>query len=482
MIAAGAKRRNMDMTVGPVLSKLIRLAIPLILTNLLQIFYNAADMMVVGLSTEPDAVGAVGTTSSFVSLLLNVFAGFSVGANVVIARRLGAGDEEGASRATHTATVAGLFLGVASGAAGLIFARPVMALMGNEGRLLDLSVSYLRIYFITMPFHSLVNYAASIHRAKGDTRTPLMVLSLTGILNVLLNLFFVLVCGLSVEGVSLATGISAAVSAAVLYANLMRQEGALRFSFRKLRVDKDAMRDILLIGLPAGVQGALFSVANMMIQSSIIGINNAQFGADDVYQPIVKGNAAGHSLELFGYNVCHSISHAAMTFTGQNVGAGDRARTRRVIAASYLISFVAATFMAIVLLVFASPLLSLYGVKYVEGDIYAMAAFEAGKLRLVYMMAVYFLLGYMEMGSGILRAFGKSATSTFNSLLGGCGFRILWLATAFRAVPTLECVYLSYPLSWGLTALVQFVCAMLVFRRMKWKEEAPQKETLTDAQ
>ena len=465
------KRKDMDMTTGAILPKILVFVLPLIVTNLLQMLYNAADMIVVGLSTEQDAVGAIGTTGAFTSLVVNLFIGLSVGANVVVARHLGAGDKERASGAVHTSTVVGLLLGVIGGAVGIAISEPVMRLLGNQGRLLELSVTYVRFYFGALPFHALSNYAIALHRAKGDTRTPLIVLSCTGILNVCLNLFFVLVLGMSVQGVALATGIAAAVSAIVLYANLARDKGACRFSFKLLRCDKKEVKQILLIGIPAGVQGALFSISNMLIQSSIISVNNGFFDPSEAYQPVVKGNAAAANLEGFAYTAVNAMQQAAVTFTSQNVGAAKYDRVKRVMACCYGLGIAVGLVVTLILVGLQEPLLALYGVKEVAGDKLSSAAVEAGKTRMLWTLVPYAIIALMEVGSGTLRGLGKSLTSTGICLLFACVLRVVWRFTIFRIDPesitsSLASIYLSYPVSWFLAGLFLFLFSALNLRRL----------------
>ncbi len=458
------------MTTGAILPKILVFVLPLIVTNLLQMLYNAADMIVVGLSAEGDAVGAIGTTGAFTSLVVNLFIGLSVGANVVVARHLGAGEHDRASVAVHTSTVVGLMLGVVGGAVGILISEPVMRLLGNQGRLLELSVTYVRFYFAALPFHALSNYAIALHRAKGDTRTPLIVLSLSGILNVALNLFFVLVLEMSVEGVALATGIAAAVSAAVLYANLAREKGPCHFSFKLLRCDKREVKQILLIGIPAGVQGALFSISNMLIQSSIISVNNSVFPPDAAYQPVVKGNAAGANLEGFAYTGVNAMQQAAVTFTSQNVGAAKYGRVKRVMAACYGLGVAVGLAVTLVLVGLQEPLLALYGVKDV-GDELSRAAVEAGKTRMLWTLMPYAMITLMEVGSGVLRGLGKSLTSTGICLLFACVLRVVWRFTIFRIDPTsisgsLASIYISYPISWLLAGAFLFLFSALNLRRL----------------
>ena len=463
------KMRDVEMTSGPIFRNMLAFALPLIFTNLLQMLYNATDMIVVGLSPEADAVGAIGTTSSFVTLIVCLFVGLSIGANVVVARHLGAKDEERASRALHTSTTIGLIFGVLGAIVGILVAKPVMILMGNEGRLLELSVTYTRIYFAAMPFHSLSNYAIALHRAKGDTKTPLVVLTLAGVLNVLLNLFFVLVCHLSVEGVAIATAVSAALSAVVLYGNLMRERGACRFSFKKLCLDRREMKQILLVGIPSGIQGALFALSNMMIQSSIIQVNNAMCDPTAAYQPVVKGNSAVANLEGFVYTAVNAVTQATISFTSQNLGAGEHDRIKRVMINSYLLDFAIALVFSLLLIAFNRPLLALYGVRASETDPLAQMAYDAALTRLLWTILPYALISLMEIGAGVMRGLGKTLSSTAICLTGACFLRILWINTVFRSYGTLESIFLVYPISWVVTGVALSAFSLRAIRRIKQK-------------
>ena len=476
------------MTEGPVLLKIVRFMLPLMITNLLQVLYNAADMMVVELSGVENAVGAVGVTGSFVTLITNVFIGFSVGANVLVARNIGAKNEEGVSRAVHTAICMSLIFGVLGGAVGIAVSRPVLIWMGTPDSLLRLSTTYTYIYFAGIPFISAANYLISIFRAKGDTKTPLIVLSATGVLNVILNLIFVLGCRLSVEGVSLATVISNAVSAAVLLIILMRDKGPCRFSFRKLRMERHAFVNILYIGVPAGIQGALFSISNMLIQSSIIRVNNGYGYDPNGYQPVVDGNAAAANLEGFVYTATNAICQAAITFTSQHLGAMKLRRIWRVMGTCYLVTLIIALISSALLVLFHQPLLALYGVTNQSGDPAHDLAFHTAFTRILWIIIPYFLLAFMEVGGGIVRGLGKSITSTVVSLLGACLFRVVWITTVFDFVMNtstpengLITIFLSYPISWILTALIHFCCASLALRKMIRLYEPREKAAVADA-
>ncbi len=461
------KHRDIDMTKGPILGSMLIFVLPLIFTNLLQMLYNATDMIVVGLSSEPDSVGAIGTTSSFVSLLVNLFIGLSVGATVVVARHIGAGDRERASRAVHTATLISLVLGLVGAVVGVLIAEPVMVLMGNEGKLLELSVKYTRIYFAALPFHSLSNCAIALHRAKGDTKTPLVVLTASGIANVLLNLFFVLVLDMSVDGVAIATAAAAALSAVVLYVNLMRDRGPCHFSFRQLRFDAREAKEVLLIGVPSAIQGALFALSNMMVQSSIIRVNNTICDPNAAYQPVVKGCSAVANLEGFVYTAVNAVTQAAISFTSQNYGAGDLGRVKRVMINSYLLNLGVAVLMSMLLFFFNRPLLALYGVAPSATDALAQLAYESAMIRIMWSILPYALISLMEIGSGMLRGLGRSLFSTVICLLGACLLRILWIKLVFPLSPELSTIFVVYPISWFVTGGVLSAVAIVLLRRLR---------------
>jgi Na+-driven multidrug efflux pump len=277
-------------------------------------------------------------------------------------------------------------------------------------------------------------------------------------------MFFVLALDMSVEGVALATLMANAISAVILLRQLSKDEGVCRFSFKKLRLDGLALKQIINIGLPAAVQGSLFSISNMVIQSSILQVNNAMVGSDAAFQPVVKGNSAANNLENFVYTSTNSVYQASITFTSQNAGAAKYERIGRVMRACYLVTFVVAAVMSGALLLFHQPLLSLYQVVPGEAGSLERIAYESAETKMFIMIVPYFLLAFMEVGCGVLRGLGRSVTSTFISLLGACVFRIAWIATAFRAFPTLECIYWSYPISWALTALAQLCVVLVVLR------------------
>ncbi len=457
-------KKQIDFTNGAVFFKIVLFILPIVATNLLQTFYNAADMMVVSLSSEENAVGAIGTTAAFIHLIVNIFIGFSVGANVVVAREIGAKNPERIQKAVHTSLLMAILFGVIGMGIGLIVTRPVLSFMGNTGSLLELAVTYTYIYFAGVPFLALTNYLIAIFRAKGDAKTPLVVLMSTGLLNVGLNLFFVLVVGLSVEGVALATSIANLVSAVVLLLKLRHDRDETKFSFRKLKMDGKAFQDIVVNGLPAGIQGALFSLSNLIIQSSIVQVNNSI--APPETAPIVNGSAAAGNLEGFVYMGMNAVYQGAITFTSQNMGANKPERVKKILYSCFGIVTIVGVVLSGIILIFSRPLLSLYGVvDGGEGSLGALAV-NAALVRFRFICIPYFLCGVMDACTGVLRGMGKALISTFISLVGACLLRIVWLWAVFPLDPTLETIFLSYPVSWIVTTAVAFTVIQLLLRKM----------------
>ncbi len=460
------QRKKIDFTEGRVFFKLLRFILPIIATNLLQTFYNAADMMVVSLSTEENAVGAIGMTGSFLSLILNVFIGFSVGANVVVAREIGAKDRQRTQNAVHTALLMAVIFGCSGAVLGIAFSRPVLSLMGASGNLLTLAARYTYIYLAGAPFLALTNYLIAIFRAKGDSKTPLVVLSLSGLLNVGLNLFFVLVVGMSVEGVAIATAAANVASFMVLIIKLRRDQDYTTFSFRKLKIEKTAFKDIVFNGVPAGIQGALFSLSNILIQSSIVTVNNNLVGAESSYAPIVNGSAAAGNIEGFIYTSMNAVYQGAITVTSQNIGAKKPQRVKRILYSCLLAVVSVGVITAGIAYLLKRPLLALYGVKGgAEGSMEAMAL-QAALTRFNLIVLPYFICGMHEVCSGVLRGMGKAIVSTVNALLGVCLLRMIWIWTVFPIKQTLEVVLFSYPMTWIVTTVVAFALIQVLLKKI----------------
>ncbi|MBE7080034.1 MAG: MATE family efflux transporter [Clostridiales bacterium] len=465
-------KRKIDFTNGKIFLKIIWFVLPIVASNLLQMLYNAADMMVVSLSHEQNAVGAIGTTTSFVHLVVNLFIGFAVGANVVVAREIGAGDGERTQNAVHTSLIMAVIFGVVGCVVGVAISKPVLRAMGNTGNLLSLAVTYTSLYFLGVPFLAVTNYLMAIFRAKGDAKTPLIVLACTGVLNVVMNLFFVLAVGLSVEGVAIATAIANVASAVILLVRLQRSGDETAFSWKKLKVDRDAFWDIVVNGLPAGIQSALFSLSNMLIQSSVVTVNNNICPPETFdYAPIVSGNSASANLEGFVYTAMNAVYQGAITFTSQNIGAKKPQRVKRIMYCCFGITTMIGVFMSGIVLLLHNPLLALYGIVEGEAGSLEALAMDAAITRLWFICAPYFLCGCMEVCTGVLRGLGKSLTSTVISLIGACFLRVVWIWTVFPASQTLETIFLSYPITWIATTLTAFIVIQVLLRKILKKTE-----------
>ncbi len=454
---------KISMTSGPIVRNMIRFIVPIILTHLLQQLYHSADIVVVGLSAEADAVGAIGSTSSYNALIRNVFIGFSVGANVVIARNIGAKDREGVSRSVPTSIMMALLFGTIGAILGCALAYPVFLGMGLSGKILTLAMRYTCIYLACLPLTALTNFLIAVLNAKGDSKTPLLVLTGTGILNVFLNLLFVLGFGMAVEGVALATALSTAASAVILGIYLYKNGENCALRFRKLRFHKEQFLDIAKIGFPAGLQSALFSISNLIISSSIIEMNNRLTPAGSAYAPVLKAHSAGSEIENFMFTSLSPLTTAASVFTAQNVGAKNYARVRKVFRTILLISAIMGAAMAIAIPLRA-PLLALFGVTR-GADELSKIAFSAAETRIFLKWGTFLLYAIMNACSGTMRGLGKSTAAAIIALIGTCAFRLIWIYTVFVHTHTLWAIYISYPISWALTGSVLFISATVLLRK-----------------
>ena len=451
-----ARGIGMDMTQGPMIPQILAFAGPLMLTGILQLLYNAADVVVVGQFAGAQALAAVGSTGALINLVVNMFTGIATGAGVAVARAYGAGDYRIIQKSVHTAITLALISGFAVLGLGQALCRPLLEWMESPADVIDLTELYLRIYFAGMPAAMLYNFGAAILRAIGDTRRPLYYLTISGLVNVVLNLVLVIVFHMSVAGVAIATVASQVISMALVIICLMRSDGAIHLDVRKLAVDPKVAGEMLRIGLPAGLQGMLFSFSNVLIQSSI-----NSFGS-----VAMAGNAAASNLEGFAYTAMNSLHQADVTIASQNMGANKYGRVRRTIWLCLGCVSTIGILMAVILVGFGEPLLSLY-----NGD---PAVIEFGMLRIRWFMPLYVLCGMMEVVSGQLRGLGYSLMPTIVTSLGVCGLRVLWLETVFVAWPTLEMVYLSYPVSWAITVVAHLVCYLLIAcRKLPKTDEAP---------
>ncbi len=444
---------QMDMVHGPLAGKILLFALPLMFSSILQLLFNAADVVVVGRYAGEAALAAVGSTSSLINLLVTLFVGFSVGTNVVVARDLGAGRPEQVRDGVHTAVAIALISGVLLTVLGLAAARPLLVLTASTPDVIDLATLYLRIYFCGMPVNMLYNFGAAILRAQGDTRRPLYFLAIAGVTNVALNLLFVIVFQMSVAGVALATIISQAVSAFLVLGCLMKDQGPLHLDIKKLRIDKRIMVQIMRVGLPAGFQGVVFSLSNVVIQSSI-----NSFGST----AIIAGSAASANIEGFVYVAMNAFYQTDLTFTSQNYGAGECGRVDRslILCQAYVVA--AGLLLGVLAAAFGHPLAAIYAPGKEEVISHAI-------LRLKYICIPYFLCGVMDVMVGVLRGLGHSIVPMVVSMVGACGVRLLWVATIFQTYHTPQMLYLSYPVSWLITGGVH-VAFFLAVRKHAYRE------------
>ena len=444
-------KKEINMTEGPLFGKIVMFALPLLLSGILQLLYNAADIVVVGRFAEngQTALAAVGSTGALTNLIVNLFIGLSVGTSVAVSHALGARNDDDVHKLVHTSILTSIIGGVIVSFIGIALAKPLLALMDTPDTVLEHSSLYMRIIFCGMPAQMLYNYGAAILRAKGDTKRPLLILSLTGIVNVVLNLVLVIGFHMDVAGVAIATITSQYLSALMSTYYLIRDEGVCHLDLKKLHIDRRSFLRILRIGLPAGVQGMAFSISNVLIQSSV-----NSFG-----ETAMAGNTAGGNLDSFIYIALNSLYHAALTFAGQNVGAKKWSRLNRVLLCCVAIVLTVGLTMGFAVFFFGEPLLSIYAPDEPE-------VIEWGMIRLTYLATTYFLCGIMEVGCGMLRSIGQSFTSMVISLTGTCALRVLWIYTVFALNPTMETLYLSYPVSWTITLLVEFICYIIFKKKL----------------
>lgn len=440
---------RIDMCRGSLADKILLFALPLMASSLLQLLFNAADVVVVGQFAGKEALAAVGSNTSLISLMINLFVGLSVGTNVVVARDLGAGRNDNVARSVHTSITLALMSGVALMVFGVVMVRQLLEWMSSPTDVIDLATVYLRIYFIGMPANLLYNFGAAILRAQGDTRRPLYYLSAAGGINVALNLVFVILFHLDVAGVALATIIAQYISAVLVLRCLTREEGPLRLDLRKLRMERKVVWRILQVGLPAGFQGVLFALSNVVIQSSLNSFDDAV---------IVAGSAASANIESFVYAAMNAFYQTAMTFIGQNYGAGECRRVDRV--ALECIGFVSVTGLVLGNLAyfFGHSLAAIYSPG--EEAVIAQAV-----IRLSFISCPYFLCGIMDVMVGVLRGIGYSVIPMAVSLVGACGLRLVWVATVFQVYNTPASLYLSYPVSWIATGVVLIFFFFVVRKR-----------------
>lgn len=443
------KQSSMDMLNGSIADKLLTFALPLAATGMLQQLFNAADVAVVGRFAGKNAMAAVGSNSPVIGLLVNGFVGIALGANVVISKFTGEKNESGVSRSVHTSVLFAVVSGLLITLLGELIAPPFLRLLSVPDEVFDLAVLYLRVYLLGLPVIFLYNFESAIFRSQGDTRTPLICLFISGVINVILNLFFVLVVGMTVDGVATATVISNLVSSGMLFIMLRRRKDIIRVQPKKIRIHKDVLRSIIRIGLPAGLQSMVFSISNLCIQSAINSL-----GAD-----VMAASSAAFNIEILAYYLVNSFGQACTTFVGQNYGARNIPRCRKVTRVSLAIDVGLTTVVSFLILGFGRPLLGIF-----NGDP-AIASF--GIIRLRYILAAEAVNAVMEILSGAMRGYGYSLMPALITFVGVCGIRITWVYTIFRMSPDFNTLMMVYPLSWIATAIALVVLYVLFMRRFR---------------
>ncbi len=445
-------KKQIDMTEGPILGRMILFTLPVLATGVLQLLFNASDLAVVGQFGGADSqieVGAVGSCGALINLIVNLFMGLAVGAGVIAAQDIGAKRYEAVHKLADTALTVSLIGGVAVGVFGFFATEPLLRLMGTTKEILPSAVPYMKAYFTGMPGCLLYNYLAAIQRSGGDTKHPLLFLAISGVANVGLNILMVAGFKLGALGVGIATSASQYIAAAAILIFMLREEGCCRVT--GFALDRERLKKMVLIGLPAGLQGTLFSLSNVIIQSSI--------NAYGTY--VVAGNAAGSNLDGFLYIAMNSVYTAALTFVGQNVGAGKYARIKKIsFLCVGLVTFIGVS-LGVVLVVFGEKLLLIF-------------ATGENKDAVVKAGTTYFLCGLMDVGCGIMRGMGKTILPMIVSLVGSCLFRIVWIATVCPLFPgNILALYISYPISWFITAAVHYGCCIHNYRALMRRGAVP---------
>lgn len=446
-----SRNRDMDICNGPLFSKILIFSLPIMAMNVLQLLFNTADMVVVGRFSGSDALAAVGSTGAIINLIVNLFMGLSVGTSVVVARDYGAGQTDEVSQSVHTSIAISIIGGLTVMVLGLALCKPLLVIMGTPADILDLAVLYMRIYFVSMPASMVYNFGAAILRAVGDSRRPMNYLVITGILHVVFSLFFVIVLHMSVDGVAWATVISQYLSVLLIMICLSRYEGAVRFIPRQMRIDRQKLKAIVRIGLPAGLQGLLFSISNVMVQSAV-----NSFGST-----MVAASSSANNIENYIGTTMNAYYNAAITFTAQNVGAKKYERIDTIAKVCTALIFATWIFLGGAILLFGRPLL---GIFTSDPDVIRL-----GMLRLYVMMCAYFTCGTMNVYPGLSRGMGYSILPMLCTLVGACLMRIVWLATIFTWYPTEIVLFACYPVTWALAGIGQVVVFFYARRQIHRK-------------
>ncbi len=446
-------RYSLDMTCGPFFKKIMLFSVPLILTGILQLAYNTADVVVVGRFVGKEALAAVGSTGSLVNLFLNVFLGLSMGSGVMVARHIGARDEKHVSECTHTAVIMSIFCGIFIGIIGFFFSDEMLKLMKVPDDVLGLATLYLKVYFMGSPGLLAYNFGAAVVRATGDTKRPLIILGISGLVNVILNLILIVVFKFGVEGVAIATIVSQYLSAIMIIVYLFNINNSCRLEFCKFRIEKNELKQILRLGLPAGIQSSLFSISNVIIQSSV-----NSFGS-----VAMAGIAAGSNYDSYIYTGTNAVAQTAMTFTSQNVGAKKIENIGKVFRYCLLFALSIGVVLGIIGTVFSDEIVRFFS------DDAGVIKIGAERMRLV--LPFFFFCSLMDVAASEIRGMGKSVEPMIVSLIGACGIRVFWVFFILPLDRTLINLYWSYPVSWMVTFFAQFIMFFILKRKMIKKGE-----------
>ncbi len=452
------KRKKIDMLNGSIGDKLLLFALPLAATGMLQQLFNAADVAVVGRFVGKNAMAAVGSNSAIIGLLVNGFVGIALGANVVISRLTGQKNKKGISKSVHTSVLFSVLGGILITLLGELIAPSILELMAVPDEIFPMSLVYLRIYLLGMPVIFLYNFESAIFRSQGDTRTPLICLIISGVINVALNLFFVCVVGMTTDGVATATVLSNLISSVLLFAALCRRKDAVALKIREIRIHGDVLKQMIRIGLPAGLQSMVFSLSNICIQSAINSL-----GAD-----VMAASSAAFNIEILAYYLVNSFGQACTTFVGQNYGAENISRCRKVTRISLFMDVGVTAAVSALILIFAKPLLEIFNNN--------PEIVSIGLVRMRFILAAEAVNAVMEIMSGAMRGYGYSLVPAVITFAGVCGIRILWVYTIFGISKTYFTLMMVYPVSWIITAAALAAAYLLFMRRFEAKRKMRKTE------
>ena len=452
-------KHEIDMTSGSVLKKMLLFSFPLMGSSILQLLFNAADIIVIGRFAGDNSLAAVGATASLINLLVNLFVGLAIGANVLTARYYGAKRDADISQTVHTSIALSIVCGAGLAIIGILISKPILAMMGTPDEVLPLSTIYMQIYFAGMPAMMIYNFGSAVLRAKGDTARPLMYLAIAGVLNVGLNMFFVISLKMDVAGVAAATSISQCLSAFLVLRCLSREPDAFKLERKLLKIHGHKLKIILQIGLPAGFQGVLFALSNVIIQSSI----------NSYGKYVMAGSAASSNLENFTYFAMNAFYQAAISFTSQNVGAGKYERVKKILICAVSCAAVTGITIGNLTYLFGTPLLGIYSKS--------ALVVQEGLKRMMYICIPYFLCGVMDAMTGMIRGLGYAILPMIVSLLGACVLRIIWILTVCQlpAFHHVEFVYASYPVTWAITTTAHIICYVIITKKIKKSIELQQE-------